>query len=198
MHLSNSIKDTVVFYAIKKSGLNSKRGLIKNKYKQWAFDVCMSYFDDDTRLKLAKINEIIKTLPSNILAVQEIQNYERGIINATVGNTVRSVYYTGSFEDSSREYSQYFSPKPGTVKIDSGSEFHLRLKAIDLEMASCEEEIAELELSIRSLMNSVHTVEKLISIWPECKKLCPSISDVKPAEVPIFSIDKINEAINIK
>lgn len=188
--LTGWMRDVIVDNAIEKAGINKDALEYKAERLDWACAVA----DESVGGKGAvekldaankKISAIVKSLPENLRSDLRAGPMESSIYVSLGGMRTR--------------INEWPDLRPGVSGLMLPSDHPLTIQFEKLEAK--EKEIisrrSNLRAEVRAVLDSVTTINKLLSVWPEAKELLPSSAKPQVKNLPSVNVESLNAAIGL-
>jgi len=193
--LNKDIKQEIVSNAIKKAKLPAKHLELDKRRAKWIEKVRVEAVGGVEINK--KINSIAKRFKKAISELPDRIRPEgmfevKYALNVNVNGFSTYTYFSGKIIQNRSERIWRISPYSYTLKADNPlcDEF----MAIEKTSDKLDKEENEIRINVNALLTKVHTVKRLIEVWPESKELIPK--DLTPKkQLPAISVTKLNSMV---
>lgn len=187
--LTIAMRDTIVANAVDKAGINKELAAHQQRRKAWAEKVADESVGGAE--VVAKLNEANRKIAK---IVASLPNDLRQTLRA--GPMAGSIY--AAFGGRRCYVNAWDGERPARGGLMLATDHPLSVEFYELEDAAraIEKKRDDLKIEVRAAVDSVTTVGKLLSVWPEAKELLPTYA-AQPKNLPAVRVDKLNAAIGL-
>lgn len=186
--LTVSMRDQIVAKAIEKAGINKAFRDYHAERKEWACAVAdESVGGADAVKALAEANKKIaaamKSLPENLRSDLRAGPLEGAVFASFGGMRCRVNEWDG------------YRPARSGLMLPADHPLSVQFESLELKSKELSKRKSNLESEVRAVLESVTTVGKLLSVWPEAKELIPAQS--QKASLPSVNVETLNTVIGL-
>ncbi|WP_273827471.1 Nmad5 family putative nucleotide modification protein [Providencia rettgeri] len=197
--LTNSLKEVITQNALEKSGVIQQQKELDLEYNKLALDVRIEALGGESKAKemddlYSKAKEITEKLREQVdesIGICYALGYR---LYASFGGMRLWLKY-GRKENNDKIYLL----TPCDSKLLFAADHHLSLKFTELEdkKRNINNKVSEVKANVTAALNSVTTVKRLLTIWPEAKELLPKDVEKASVQLPALKVEKLNEIIGL-
>jgi len=187
--LTGWIRDAIVDNAVEKAGINKAFAEYRKERKEWACAVAdESIGGSDVVAKLdaanKKIAGIVKSLPEHLQSDLRAGPLEGSIVVSLGG--MRTLLNEWDNRRPAKSGLMLAADHPLTIQFE-------KLEARQRELSKKKSNLRD---EVRAVVDSVTTINKLLTVWPEAKELIPSRA-VAAKNLPSVNVESLNAAIGL-
>lgn len=188
--LTGWMRDAIVDNAVEKAGINKAFQEYRAERSDWACavaDESIGGAEAVAKLETAnkKIAAIVRALPEEFRTELRAGPME-GTIYASLGGMRARV-------------NEFRGHRPGKSGLMLSSDHPLTVQFEKLEAREKELQLrkSNLRAEVRAVVDSVTTINKLLSVWPEAKELLPASAKPQTKNLPSVNVESLNAAIGL-
>jgi len=192
VRLTKTIRETIYTRVIKYKFQEQVTELLK-KHQKLAEMIYQDMFTKDE-------HKLLKSLPQNWLAPRQSISYN-------LAGQSRYICFNGIIGHYREYYNQIDFEKPEQIEfnfpcqyetpvIESGTEIYNLVNKLDNEADSLNEEIKKAKQNLWAALESVTTLNKLITEWEEIRPFCKDFMVTK-ANLPAVKVSELNKMLNL-
>lgn len=197
--LTNSLKEVITQNALDKSGVIQQQNELDLEYNKLALEVRIEALGgedkakemDDLYIKAKEITEKLREQVDESIGICYALSYR---LYASFGGMRLWLEY-GRKENNDKIYLL----TPCESKLLFAADHHLSIKFSELEdkKRNITNKVSEVKANVTAALNSVTTVKRLLTIWPEAKELLPKDVEKASVQLPALKVEKLNEIIGL-
>lgn len=197
--LTNHIKSEIIKNALVKAGIQEEKTRLRAEKSALANDVRIAALGGAENAKkaeetIAQITTSLKTLQISVSEYIYLCNEDSSdIYPAFAGQRVRLSYGV----DSHGRAILRLTPEKNKCLFSADHELSKRFAQIADKESSIEKKEAEIKANVKAALDSVTTIKKLISVWPEVKEILPEGEQEQQASLPAVKVENLNSLIGL-
>ena len=188
--LTGWMRDAIVDNAVEKAGINKAFQEYRAERSDWVcavVDESIGGAEAVAKLETAnkKIAAIVRELPEELRTELRAGPME-GTIYVSLGGMRARV-------------NEFRGRRPGKSGLMLSSDHPLTVQFEKLEAREKELQLrkSNLRAEVRAVVDSVTTINKLLSVWPEAKELLPASANPQTKNLPSVNVESLNAAIGL-
>ena len=197
--LTNDIKAAVIRNALVKAGIQAEKAQLELERSTLANDVRIAALGGAENAK--KEEHVFKTLMALIEKLQGtidkniyISNAEDNDIFPAFGGQRVSLRY-GRNDEGKTIY--LLTPHQSKCLFPADHELSKRFTQLNEREATIEKKEIEIKANVKAVLDSVTTIKRLISVWPEAKEILPESERLERAMLPAVKVENLNSLIGL-
>ena len=197
--LTNNIKSEIIRNALVKAGIQEEKELLRAEKSTLANDVRIAALGGAENAK--KIDDkyatalaIVKELKSDVDGYIHIGNATDDEIYPAFGGQRTRLRYG---HDDQGAVLRLLTPENSKCLFPADHELSKRFAQIVDKESSIEKKEAEIKANVKAALDSVTTIKKLISVWPEVKEILPEGEQEQQASLPAVKVENLNSLIGL-
>lgn len=197
--LTNHIKSEIIKNALVKAGIQEEKSQLRAEKSALANDVRIAALGGTESAKkaeetMAQITTALKTLQSSVSEYIYLCNEKSNdIYPAFAGQRVRLNYGV----DNHGKIIHRLTPEKNKCLFPADHELSKRFARIVDKESSIEKKEAEIKANVKAALDSVTTIKKLISVWPEIKEILPEAEQEQQTSLPAVKVENLNSLIGL-
>ncbi|GAA0334767.1 hypothetical protein L9H26_04075 [Morganella psychrotolerans] len=197
--LTNNIKSEIIRSALKKAGIYEEKEKLRVEKNTLANDARIASFGGNDAAaraeeKLASILALVKDLQNTVDGYIYLTNAKDYYIYPAFGGQRNRLAYG---DDSQGKSISLLTPSDDKCLFPADHELSKRFTQINEKEASIEKREAEIKANVKSALDSVTTIKKLISVWPEVKEILPDGEQIERVTLPAVKVENLNSLIGL-
>lgn len=199
--LNVELRNKIVENAVAKSEVPKLKDAYTTGLKKWIDDVWLLAIGGKKALaKLEKVAELEAKIradfPKDLHTNDRLlrRDYDLGLNLA--GMNLRLYFYGGLTSASGHSEGKHYRFTPSHFTIEGGHPLHQKFLDLEADKHAYEDTEATIRGNVRSAVNSVSTVEKLVELWPEAIELLPA-ETAKPCTALAVQPAELNTMIGL-
>ncbi|OBU06974.1 Nmad5 family putative nucleotide modification protein [Morganella psychrotolerans] len=197
--LTNNIKSEIIRNALKKAGIYEEREELRAEKNTLANDARISALGGNDAAaraeeKLASILALVKDLQNTVDGYIYLNNANDYVIYPAFGGQRTKLGY-GSDEQGKSIYR--LTPDDNKCLFPADHELSKRFTQLIDKEAGIEKREVEIRANVKAALDSVTTIKKLISVWPEAKEILPENEQPERMMLPAIKVENLNNLIGL-
>lgn len=199
--LNVELRNKIVENAVAKSEVPKLKDAYSTGLKKWIDDVWLLAIGGKKALaKLEKVAELeakIKAeFPKAMHSGYRLLRREY-MFRLNLGGMNLKLYFVGALEyDHNSSDAEHYRYSPSEFTVEGSHPLHQRFLDLAADKQAYEDAEATIRGNVRSAVNSVATVEKLVELWPEAIELLPA-ETAKPCTALAVQPAELNAIIGL-
>ncbi|EMJ6797686.1 hypothetical protein RGI81_003615 [Morganella morganii] len=197
--LTNHIKSEIIKNALVKAGIQEEKSQLRAEKSALANDVRIAALGGAENAK--KIDDkyatalaIVKELKSDVDEYIHIGNATDDEIYPAFGGQRTRLRYG---RDDQGAVLRLLTPQNSKCLFPADHELSKRFAQIVDKESSIEKKEAEIKANVKAALDSVTTIKKLISVWPEVKEILPEGEQEQQTSLPAVKVENLNSLIGL-
>ncbi|MEG0281210.1 MAG: Nmad5 family putative nucleotide modification protein [Morganella sp. (in: enterobacteria)] len=197
--LTNNIKSEIIRNALKKAGIYEEKEELRAEKNTLANDARISALGGNDAAeraeeKLASILALVKDLQNTVDGHIYLNNVSDYVIYPAFGGQRTKLGY-GS-DEQGKPISR-LTPEDGKCLFPADHKLSKRFTQIIDKEAGIEKREVEIKANVKAALDSVTTIKKLISVWPEVKEILPESEQLERVMLPAVKVENLNSLIGL-
>lgn len=197
--LTNSLKEIITQNALEKSGVIQQQKELDLEYNKLALEVRIEALGGESKAKdmddlYRNAKEIIEKLREQVdesIGIGYASDYQ---ILASFGGMRLWLEY-GRKENNDRV--RLLTPCNSKCLFVADHPLSVKFSELEDKKHNITNKVINVKVNVAAALNSVTTVKRLLTIWPEAKELLPKDLEKASVQLPALKVEKLNEIIGL-
>lgn len=199
--LNTELRNKIVENAVAKSEVPKLKDAYATGLKKWIDDVWLLAIGGKKVLaKLEKVAELEAKIradfPKEMHSRDRLLRRDYDLFLNLAGMNLRLYFCGGLVAVNGYDGAKHYRYTPSEFVIEGGHPLHQKFLNLEAGRQTYEDAEAAIRGNVRSAVNSVSTVEKLVELWPEAAELLPA-ETAKPCTALAVQPAELNTMIGL-
>ncbi|RXN69124.1 hypothetical protein D0Z62_21010 [Providencia rettgeri] len=196
--LTNSLKEVITQNALEKSGVIQQQKELDLEYNKLALDVRIEALGG--KEKADALDQLHQNLLEGVDKLKEsmgeyvyITNDVDYRIYASFGGMRNRIDYSETIDDQT----MLLTPCESKCRFAADHPLSIKFSELEDKKRNIKSRAKDVKANVTAALNSVTTVKRLLTIWPEAKELLPKDVEKASVQLPALKVEKLNEIIGL-
>ena len=197
--LTNSLKEVITQNALEKSGVIQQQKELDLEYNKLALEVRIEALGGESKAKdmddlyrnAKEITEKLREQVDESIGIWYASDYQ---ILASFGGMRLWLEY-GRKENNDRV--RLLTPCNSKCLFAADHPLSIKFSELEDKKHNITNKVINVKVNVAAALNSVTTVKRLLTIWPEAKELLPKDLEKASVQLPALKVEKLNEIIGL-
>ncbi|ENI7063102.1 hypothetical protein BBX45_06125 [Proteus mirabilis] len=197
--LTNSLKEVITQNALEKSGVVQQQKELDLEYNKLALEVRIEALGGESKAKemdglYSKAAEIAEKLRQSVNEDIGVHYALGHRLYASFGGMRLWLKY-GKKENG--DNTCLLTPCDSKCLFAADHPLSIKFSELEDKKRNITNKVKDVKANVTAALNSVTTVKRLLTIWPEAKELLPKDVEKASIQLPALKVEKLNEIIGL-
>ncbi|MDF7217664.1 Nmad5 family putative nucleotide modification protein [Proteus mirabilis] len=197
--LTNSLKEVITQNALEKSGVVQQQKELDLEYNKLALEVRIEALGGESKAKemdglYSKADEIAEKLRQSVNEDIGVRYALGHRLYASFGGMRLWLKY-GKKENG--DNTCLLTPCDSKCLFAADHPLSIKFSELEDKKRNITNKVKDVKANVTATLNSVTTVKRLLTIWPEAKELLPKDVEKASIQLPALKVEKLNEIIGL-